>query len=356
VGNPRKMSLGIRRNRSAVASVAAVGLGALAVWARLTRKRRRLRGLSGKVVCITGSSRGLGLALAEEFGRLGATLVLCARDGEELERARGLLVERGVDRDRILLVVADVRSIEDAQSLIQKATDAFGRVDVLVNNAGVIMVGPVQSQTAANFHDAMDTNFFGGVHCTLAVMPQMLERQDGSIINIASIGGKVAVPHLLPYSASKFAVVGFSQGLSAELRSSGVHVLTVCPGLMRTGSHVHALFTGDAPREYRWFSLLANLPGMSASARSAARRIVKALIDKRTELTITPQAALAARFAPLIPELTTRAAAWSQLLLPSPPAHAGKSALRPGSDVRERETWPAARIGGQAALQYNETD
>ena len=308
------------------------------------------------MVCITGASRGLGLALAEEFGRLGARLVLCARNEAELGRARSLLLHRGVDGARILTVVTDVRNQNEVAAMIARANDTFGGIDVLVNNAGIISVGPVQDQTAANFHDAMETNFFGGVHCTLAVMPQMIERKSGSIINIASIGGKVAVPHLLPYTASKFAVVGFSQGLSAELRSSGVHVLTVCPGLMRTGSHLHALFTGNAPEEYRWFSLLANLPGMSASARSAARSIVRALINRRTELAITPQAALASRLAPVFTELTTQATALAQHALPQPLASPEGSKVQEGSQVRGKEVWPASTIGSKAAWRYNQIE
>jgi short-subunit dehydrogenase len=196
----------------------------------------------------------------------------------------------------------------------------------------------------------MDANFFSQVHCTLAALPHMLARHGGAIVNITSIGGKVAVPHLLPYSASKFATVGFSEGLHAELRGKGVHVLTVCPGLMRTGSHLNALFAGDAAAEYRWFSLGATTPGVAASAGHAARRIVHGLLHRETELFITPQAAVAGRFAQVAPEVTAVAMSLMNRVLPDP----GAQRPKPGSQVREREPASARVLGRGPARRYNE--
>jgi short-subunit dehydrogenase len=338
----------------AIAGVAALGAGAVAVVAVSTLRSRRSDRLSGKVVLITGSSRGLGLALAEEFGRRGAKLVLCARKPDELDRARSLLLQKGATRaEDILTVPADLRRFEDAEAVIKKATEAFGQVDVLVNNAGVITAGPVEYQTVANFHEVMEANFFTSVHCSLAVMPQMLSRKDGSIVNIASIGGKVAVPRLLPYTASKFAMVGFSQGLHAELRPRGIHVLTVCPGLMRTGSHLHAQFSGDASSEYRWFSFLANMPVVSASARSAARKIVAAVGSRQAEIAITPQAALAARLSQIFPEVTLQASSIAHRVLPKP-SHEATDEVQEGMKVRERESFAASSVGWKAAERYNQ--
>lgn len=341
------------------AGIAAAGAGVLCAGAVAAgvcaiNGRRNSRGLRGKVVVITGGSRGLGLAMAEEFGRLGARLVLAARNAFELERAQHHLVQRRAvqSADDVLTVSADLRSPEDAQRLMAEATKHFGQVDILVNNAGVINVAPVENQRIEDFHGVMDANFFSGLHCTLAVLPQMLERRDGSIVNIASIGGKVAVPHLLSYTASKFAVVGFSQGLHAELRAKGIHVLTVCPGLMRTGSHVSAEFSGNASREYQWFSLSANLPGASTSAARAARRIVRAVLARRCEIAITPQAIVAARLGQLSPELTLRAMALVNRLLPA--AAVETRAPQRGSEVRSRETKPASWIGAAAARRYNQ--
>jgi short-subunit dehydrogenase len=340
---------------AAVAAVGVMGMvGAGAAVAMLVRRQFRPRSLRGQVVLITGASRGLGLALAEAFDRRGARLAIVARDPWELERARTLVVQRDAAHEEDVLVIpADLRNREEAEQAVARATEHFGRIDVLVNNAGVITVGPVENQSAQDFHDVMEANFFTGVHCALAVAPQMLARRSGTIVNIASIGGKVAVPHMLPYTASKFAVVGFSEGLHAELRAKGVHVLTVCPGLMRTGSHVSAHFSGDREREYRWFSVAANLPGLSTSAASAARRIVRAVQCRETEIAITPQAVIASRLAHLAPEIVVRAMSMVNRLLPSA-APAGNGQQR-GADVRDGEVQQARTIGEAAARRYNQS-
>ena len=336
------------------AGVVCAGAAAVALYRGISNLASRR--LEGKVVLITGGSRGLGLALAEEFGRRGARLVLTARDPHELERARTLLIRRNAVRDEndVLVIAADLRDIGQAEQMLQRATERFGDVDVLVNNAGIITVGPVENQTAEEFHEVMDANFFTGVHCSLAMLPHMLRRRNGTIVNIASIGGKIPVPHLLPYTASKFAAVGFSQGLNAELRSKGIHVLTVCPGLMRTGSHLQAQFTGDAAREYRWFSLSANLPGASTSAAAAARRIVRAVLLRESEIAITLQAIIASRSASLAPEVMLQAMSLANRLLPS--AADEQREPRPGSHFRDAEVKPiASSIGSAAARRYNQT-
>jgi short-subunit dehydrogenase len=223
---------------------------------------------------------------------------------------------------------------------------------MLVNNAGIITVGPIENQTAQDFRDVMDANFFSGLYCTLAVLPQMLARGRGSIVNITSIGGKIPVPHMLPYTASKYAAVGFSEGLNAELRSKGIKVTTVCPGLMRTGSHLNAVFTGDAEREYRWFSLSAGLPGVSTSASAAARKIVRAAIAGKREIAITPQAIIAIRLAGVCPATTMRVMQLMTRALPDPVA--GPTGNYRGAEVRSREVKPAMFLANAAARQYNQ--
>jgi short-subunit dehydrogenase len=331
---------------------ATAAVTAAAVFARL--RRSRPNPLRGQVVIVTGSSRGLGLALAEEFLRRGSRIVLTARDPEELQRARQLLWKHKAisDSENVLIIAADLRDPEQARGLIERVTEAWGGVDVLVNNAGIITVGPVENQRIEDFHEVMDANFFSGMHTTLSVLPQMLDRNAGTIVNITSIGGKVPVPHLLPYTASKFAAVGFSEGLHAELRSKGVHVLTVCPGLMRTGSHLNAFFTGDAAREYRWFSRGATMPVISASARHAARRIVQAVLNRETEIFITPQAAVMGRLAHLAPSLTGCSMSLVNRILPEPAAN--PTPVQPGAAVRDREPASARTFGWAAARRYNE--
>jgi short-subunit dehydrogenase len=332
---------------------AGAGLAFAGVTTMSVRNRRPGR-LRGKIAIITGGSRGLGLALAEELGREGAKLVLSARDSEELERARKLLLERHCARtaDDILLFPADLRKADQAERLIAEATHQFGRVDILINNAGIISVGPIENQTLQDFREVMDANFFSGLHCTLAVLPQMLARRSGAIVNITSIGGKVAVPHLLPYVASKFAAVGLSEGLTAELRGKGIQVTTVCPGLMRTGSHRNAFFKGKAAREYSWFSVGAGFPGISISARSAARKIVNALVRGKREIAITPQAVLAARLSDLLPGITSWLLQAANFAMPS--ASAGSAEKHRGAEVSEYEIKPLTVLAGAAARRYNQ--
>jgi short-subunit dehydrogenase len=349
--------MGIRRKTIVGGAVlASTGLVCAGTVALIAACRKRAYSLRGKVVLITGGSRGLGLAMAEEFWKNGALLALAARDPVELERARMLLLQSGAvaSPENVWVCSSDLRKPEEAERLIKEVTEHFGQVDVLVNNAGVITVGPVENQSIDDFRDVMDANFFSGLYCTLAVLPQMLARESGAIANIASIGGKIAVPHMLPYVASKFAVVGFSEGLNAELRAKGIQIITVCPGLMRTGSHLNALFKGDAEREYRWFSLAANFPGISTSARSAARQIVRAVLLGRSEIAITPQAWLAARFGNVSPAVTMRAMQLMNFVLPS--SVAGRTSSRLGSEVRGLEWTPAVALGQAASRRYNQID
>ena len=302
--------------------------GVAFVAAACILRARPARSLRGKVVVITGGSRGLGLALAERFGRSGAKLVLAARNFDELAHARQLLLDRRaiLAHEDVLLIPADLTDPTQATNLIEHAIGNFGHIDVLINNAGVIEVGPVEDQPLSAYRRAMATNFFAALHTTHAALPHLLDRGAGkgsqatvSIVNIASIGGKFAMPHLLPYVASKFALVGFSEGLHAELRHKGVRVTTVCPGLMRTGSHVQATFVGDRAKESRWFSFAATTPGLAASTRHAANRIYDAVLAGRTEITITPQAWLAARFTGLAPATSQYLASLANhFILPEP--------------------------------------
>jgi NAD(P)-dependent dehydrogenase (short-subunit alcohol dehydrogenase family) len=297
-------------------------VAAAAVYALKSRASERR---PGKVVLITGGSRGLGLALAERFGRAGAKLILASRDLEELITARHTLLDREAVQaaDDVLLIPADLTDAAQAATLIDHAVGHFGRIDVLINNAGIIEVGPVEDQPIAAYRRAMATNFFAALHTTHAALPHLLRRNpihgDAAIVNIASIGGKFAMPHMLPYVASKFALVGFSEGLHAELRHKGIRVTTVCPGLMRTGGEAHAEYTGQAKKEQRWFNLAAKTPILATSVRHAANKIYNAVAAGRAEITITPQAWLAARIAGLAPETTQYLASLANhLLLPTP--------------------------------------
>ncbi len=295
-----------------------IGAGALASGVLAGREIvRRLRAidLNGRVVLITGGSRGLGFAMAEEFARQGARIAICARNQEPLERARRELEQQGAE---VLAIRCDVSDPAQVKRMVEQAVQHFGRIDVLVNNAGIITVGPIEVQRREDFEEAMDVIFWGAVNPSLAVLPGMLGRSEGRIVNITSIGGRVSVPHLLPYNCAKFALVGFSEGLRSELARDGICVITIVPGLMRTGSHVNAFFKGQHRAEYTWFSLGATLPITSMSARRAARTIVEAVRRGRQDLVLTPQAKLLALVHGIFPGLTSAILAVVNRLLPGP--------------------------------------
>ncbi len=255
--------------------------------------------LKDKTVLITGGSRGLGLVMAREFAREGSRLAICARDQQELEQARIDLEELGAE---VFVVQCDIRNKQDVNEMVAAVNSRFGHIDVLVNNAGVIQVGPLEVMTSEDFELAMQAHFWGPLNTILAVLPSMRQRRSGRIVNITSIGGKVAVPHLVPYSASKFALVGLSKGLRAELLKDGIVVTTVCPGLMRTGSPRNADFKGQHRLEYAWFSISDSLPLLTVSAENAARQIIRACKRGQTELVISVPAKAAVLFESLFPE------------------------------------------------------
>jgi len=297
-----------------VLAVAAAGLGAL-LAVRAVVRRWREYDLKDKTVLITGGSRGLGLVLAREFAREGARIAICARDTEELERARRDLKQRGA---QVLAVPCDVTDRAQVFELAQSVREHFGGIDVLVNNAGVIQVGPFEVMTLEDYEEAMRVHFWGPLYTMLAVLPEMQKRRAGRIVNISSIGGKISVPHLVPYSASKFALVGLSEGLRAELQKDGVLVTTVCPGLMRTGSPRNAIFKGQHRAEYAWFSISDSLPVTSMNAERAANQIIDACKRGDAEVVLTIQAQLAVKFHGLFPGLTADMLGIVNRLLPGP--------------------------------------
>lgn len=306
----------MKRNLLPLAGVVAAAVATGLVLTSRTGSRR-LR--SGQTALITGGSSGLGLALAHRFAAAGLKLALAARDRDKLQSAREEILSRNpaMQEDDILLIVCDVSDKEQASGLVRSTLNAFGSLDVLVNNAGIIEVGPALDQPLETYERAMAVDFFGALYTTYAALPSMLERGAGSIVNISSIGGKVAVPHLLPYVAAKFALTGFSEGLHAELRHKGIRVTTVCPGLMRTGGEAHAHFVGQVEKEKAWFQMSARTPLISADVHRAAEKIFDAVDVGRAEITITPQAWLAARVVGLAPETSMMAAALvNEYLLP----------------------------------------
>ncbi len=332
----------------------AVGVGLLAA-ARAIRRRPPLD-FKDRVALITGGSRGLGLLMARELALQGARLAILARDPDELDLARRELT--AVSHHRVLALPCDIREQREAEWAVGATAERFGRLDVLINNAGVVQVGPIEHMTLEDYEDALKIHFWGPLYLIRAALPWLRRERSGRIVNIASVGGKIAIPHMAPYSASKFAEVGLSNALQAELAKDGVYVTTVCPGLMRTGSHVNALFKGRRRKEFAWFALSDALPVTSISGRRAARRIIEACRYGEPHLVITPQARLAVAAAALMPGLTARTLALVNRFLPSPADGAdgddGREA-RPGWQQASR--WvPSAltRLADEAAVENNE--
>src|SRR5262245_59124293 len=308
-------------------TLTAAGLGAWWLYRTLSSPSYSFR---GKNAFITGGSRGLGLVLARELLAQGANVAVCARDAGELALAYADLAGRG---GRVVVVRCDVTDHDSVRDAVLLARARLGPIDVLVNNAGVIGVGSLETQTLDDFERAMKTHFWASVYTTFEVLPQMRQRRQGRIINVSSFGGKVAAPHLLPYVASKFALTGFSNGLRIELAGSGVVVTTICPGMMRTGSHLNARFKGQHEREYAWFALGNAIPGLSISAESAARKILDASARGEGEVVLTLPAKLAVLMQALFPDLTADAAGLvGRYLLPGPGD--GDPTLVPGHHSR----------------------
>jgi NAD(P)-dependent dehydrogenase (short-subunit alcohol dehydrogenase family) len=301
------------KTRAGLGLAAALAVGGLLVN-RLLRSRRAID-FNGKCVVIFGGSRGLGLVIARELALDGARVVLASRKPEELERAQADLEERGFE---VKTISCDVKDRVAVEAAVQQIVSENGVIDVVINDAGIIQVGPLEHMNVADFEEAMATHFWGPLYTTLAALPHMRRAGARRIVNISSIGGKIAVPHLLPYSASKFALTGLSEGLRAELAREGFRVTTVCPGLMRTGSTYNAWFKGQHRREFAWFHVSDSIPGLSIDARRAARRIIDACRHGDAELIITPPARLAVVLNAVAPGMMANLMTYANRLLPSP--------------------------------------
>lgn len=326
---------------------AGLGLGALLVRSLARGRRTKLR---GAVVLVTGSSRGLGLQLAREFAAHGARIAITGRDHLTLERALDDLERSGAE---VVAIPADLTEPDEIRSLVQRVQSVLGPIDVLVNNAGRIEVGPLESMTADDHEADLDVHYRAPLRLLDEVLPGMKARGRGHIVNIASIGGRIAVPHMLPYTATKHALVGLSRGLRVELARYGITVTTVIPGLVNTGSPVNALFKGNHRQEYAWFALADAAPILSASAPHAARRIVGAVRGGKTELVIGWPARIAIGLHHLFPRTTygviERIERW---MLPAPSDDARSRRGHQSQSELTRRLWP--RRGERAVRRLNQ--
>lgn len=332
------------------ATAAALAGGAIALRA-LTRRSRTLD-LAGRVALVTGGSRGLGLVIARELADHGMRLVICARDHDDLLRAVADLEERGAD---VLAIPCDVTHRAEVDEMVSSIERHFGQLDVLINNAGIIQVGPPELMQEDDYERTMQIHFWGPLYVMEAVLPIMRRQGGGRIANISSIGGRIPVAHLLPYSASKFALAGLSQGMRSALAGENIFVTTVFPGLMRTGSPINAQIRGRHEAEYAWFSIAGSLPGLTMSAKRAAKKIVEACRLGDAELVMPLQYRIAAVGRALFPELAADVLGLMERALPSSSGDEDESELRTGGESTSRFSPSVlSSLGDRAAARNNE--
>src|SRR5947207_4540497 len=322
----------------------------LLIWAIVRFIRTAYYRLRDKVVVITGGSRGLGLVLARYVCARGGNVALIARDPEELARAKTDLAFRG---GKTLTIQCDLLDTEQIQSAVRQIIDRFGKIDILINNAGIIEVGPLEHMRRKDFERAMQLHFWAPFELISRIVPEMRIWGGGRIVNISSIGGKVAVPHMASYSASKFALTGFSDAIRAELARDNIHVTTVAPGLMRTGSHVKAKFKGRHDDEFAWFAASAGAPLISMNADRAARKILAACRRGQPSLTLTFIARTTILGNALFPNLTGYTMKFVNWLLPGTGDAQGNKS-RAGSDLRRRTPEWLTRLADRATQKNNE--
>ena len=328
----------------------ATGAILLAIWLIVRLIRTVSYPLREKVVLITGGSRGLGLVLARHICARGGNVALIARDAEELVRAKSDLATR---RNTVLTIQCDLLDSEQIQAAVRRVIDRFGKIDILINNAGIIEVGPLEHLMREDFERAMRLHFWAPFELISQIVPEMRIWGGGRIVNISSIGGKVAVPHMASYSAGKFALTGFSDAIRAELARDNIHVTTVAPGLMRTGSHVNAKFKGRHDDEFAWFAASAGAPLISMNADRAARKILAACRRGQPSLTLTFAARKIVLGNALFPNLTGYLMKFVNRLLPGTGGEQGNES-RAGSEVPRRIPGWMTKLADRATQKNNE--
>ena len=288
---------------------------ALGGWLAAKKLKKTLNSyrIKGKVVLITGGSRGLGLVLARQLANKGAKVAICGRSEKTLREASRDLSARTKEH---ISIPCDVTDPQQIKRMVQQVKGNLGSVDILINNAGNIQVGPMDTMTEEDYVSAMKVHFWGPFHAMNEVLPDMMKKGKGRIVNIVSIGGKVSFPHLLPYNTSKYALSGLSEGMSAELKRHNIKVTTVYPGLMRTGSPRNIDVKGQYEKEYAWFKISDSLPFVSMDVERAAGQIIKAMKEGSRTLTLSIPAKLAVAAHGIAPGVTITIFDFINSLLP----------------------------------------
>jgi len=200
--------------------------------------------LEGKIVVVTGASMGIGEAIAKLFSDHGASVVMLSRDAARIEAARSRIGHS----ERTVAMACDVRHREDIDRAIGLTLHHFQRIDVWINNAGHGLLDSVAQMEMPACREMFDTNLFGAVAAMQAVIPVMRQQTGGTIINVSSVAGHIPVPFHAAYSATKFALNAIGKAASVELKKEGIHLLTVCPGYVRTGFSENAVQGTDLKR------------------------------------------------------------------------------------------------------------
>jgi dehydrogenase/reductase SDR family protein 7B len=240
--------------------------------------------LKNKVVIVTGATSGIGEACALIFGREGAKVVITGRSGEKLDRSTKMLRDQGIE---VLSILADAASEEDNSRMADEALRVYGRIDILINNAGISMRALFEDLDLEVFRKVMDTNFWGTVYATKYCLPSIIEAK-GSIIGVSSINGFRGTPARTAYTASKYAMNGFFEALRTEVMNKGVHIMVAAPGFTASNIRNNALTAdgkvqGESPRD----------EGKMMSSEEVAHEILTATLNRKRDLILTLQGKMA---------------------------------------------------------------
>lgn len=358
-----RIKSGLRNELSFLAGVASLGcwlagrrtaastLAATAIGLRLLPSQKY--SLTGRSVVITGGSRGLGLAIAEGLVGKGARITLLARDKAELDRAE-LQLARDPEAE-ILTIACDVANPAEMEEALLLVKHHYGEIDVLINNAGAVAAGPFEAMNEADFAAQMKIHFYAVLRSIQSILPHFKEKGRGQIVNVSSVGGKIPVPHMIPYCASKFALAGFSEALGTELRKDGITVTTIYPGLMRTGSPIQGVFKGDQEKEFAWFAVSDSTPGLTISAANAANQIIRAVEEQRPNVVLSIPAKLGVFVYQNFPALFSEVMVLANKFLPTGTSQVAQTGAESAGWLKEQK-WskPFREILEKAQRRYNE--
>lgn len=253
-----------------------------------------------KIAIVTGASSGIGQRIAIDLAARGAAVIGC---GRSLERLQETLAEMQRVSPSSTVMACDVGDVEQVAGLVQTTLDNFGKIDILINNAGFGMRKPLIDAPADLFEAMMRTNYLGAVYCTRQVLPAMVEQRSGHIVNISSVAGIIGTPNMSGYCATKFALMGLTESLYHELRPLGIHISVICPGPVRTKFHL--MFDDLSPKAPAFLFL---------DPQAVSRAVMRAMEKKKVEVILPRWLALACLWSRWTPNvfraLSYRALRW----------------------------------------------